>query len=98
MREIEKSISQASTRHRDLNLATAQICLGAKLKNIHWISGVAFIELTPLEVCQDLEAKFYSGELLIDPRQFSETYRQLKHQIYDAKRLEIKNDNIPAYR
>ena len=69
-------------RSKDIAIITTLFSLGEKIDSIEKINGECWFLMENEPKCLELERKYYSGELKIDPRNLFDSFKAIKSMIF----------------
>jgi hypothetical protein len=81
---MENLTKEYSTK--DLGEVAALITAGHRVKALHWKNAVAYFVFADRPTCEDLQQRYYLGQLPLDARTLFDTLRGLKRRLYQHER------------
>lgn len=67
---------------KDQFIATTLLCLGHKIKEIQTEGNIKFFIFEDGENCKEVERLYFNGDLLVNPKELFNSFRDLKSMIY----------------
>ena len=75
----------ATYQTKDIGLATALLTAGQPIKTILWKDAIAYFLFANLAACDDLQQRYYLGQLPLDARSYYDTLRGIKRRLYAGR-------------
>jgi hypothetical protein len=71
---------------KDIGLCAALAATGQPIKTILWKDNIAYFLFPDRVTCDELQQRYYLGQLSVDARTYYDTLRGIKRRLYSHER------------